>query len=197
MLEGKVIEALRQIYDPEIPVNIHELGLIYNIHVNPDRTVHITMTLTAPACPVAGSLPGEVEQKVEAIPEVKSADVELVWEPPWSRDVHVRGGPADARNALAIFSSIAMVFHWSDYSATYEGIHESYHFGIPIGCRLDHRKSCVFKLPSAGYALCLSGRQRFLDRRPCRPKRSKNRWPAANSRQGARCRPCHSIAQAR
>lgn len=85
MLEGKVIEALRQIYDPEIPVNIHELGLIYNIRVNPDRTVHITMTLTAPACPVAGSLPGEVEQKVEAIPEVKSADVELVWEPPWNR----------------------------------------------------------------------------------------------------------------
>jgi len=86
LIEGKVIETLRQIYDPEIPVDIYELGLIYGITVNADDTVHIRMTLTAPACPVAGSLPGEVERKVEAIPEVKSATVELVWEPPWSRD---------------------------------------------------------------------------------------------------------------
>jgi FeS assembly SUF system protein len=86
LLEGKVIEALREIYDPEIPVNIYELGLIYDIQVEPDNKVHIKMTLTAPACPVAGSLPGEVERKVEAIPQVKSADVELVWEPPWSRE---------------------------------------------------------------------------------------------------------------
>jgi len=86
LIEGKVIEALHEIYDPEIPVNIYELGLIYEIQVDPDRKVHIKMTLTAPACPVAGSLPGEVEKKVEAIAEVASADVELVWEPPWSRD---------------------------------------------------------------------------------------------------------------
>jgi FeS assembly SUF system protein len=86
LLEGKVIEALREIYDPEIPVNIYELGLIYDIQVEPDNKVHIKMTLTAPACPVAGSLPGEVERRVESIPEVKSADVELVWEPPWSRE---------------------------------------------------------------------------------------------------------------
>jgi len=87
LLEGKVIQALREIYDPEIPVNIYELGLIYEIKVNPDDTVNIKMTLTAPACPVAGSLPGEVEKKIEEIPEVKSADVELVWEPAWSRDL--------------------------------------------------------------------------------------------------------------
>ncbi|HWE02207.1 MAG TPA: SUF system Fe-S cluster assembly protein [Tepidisphaeraceae bacterium] len=87
LLEGKVIQALREIYDPEIPVNIYELGLIYEIKVNADDTVNIKMTLTAPACPVAGSLPGEVEKKVEEIPEVKSADVELVWEPAWSRDL--------------------------------------------------------------------------------------------------------------
>jgi len=86
LIEGKVIEALHEIYDPEIPVNIYELGLIYEIQVDPDRKVHIKMTLTAPACPVAGSLPGEVEKKVEAIADVASADVELVWEPPWSRD---------------------------------------------------------------------------------------------------------------
>ena len=86
LIEGKVIVALHEIYDPEIPVNIYELGLIYEIQVDPDRKVHIKMTLTAPACPVAGSLPGEVEKKVEAIAEVASADVELVWEPPWSRD---------------------------------------------------------------------------------------------------------------
>ena len=87
LLEGKVIEALREIYDPEIPVNIYELGLIYDIKVDPERNVKIKMTLTAPACPVAGSLPGEVEKKVESVPEVKSADVELVWEPPWTRDL--------------------------------------------------------------------------------------------------------------
>jgi FeS assembly SUF system protein len=86
LIEGKVIEALKQVYDPEIPVNIYELGLIYNIAVKDDDTVHIKMTLTAPACPVAGSLPGQVEQQVETVPEVKGATVELVWEPPWSRD---------------------------------------------------------------------------------------------------------------
>lgn len=86
LIEGKVIEALREVYDPEIPLNIYELGLIYDVKVEPDRSVQIKMTLTAPACPVAGSLPGEVERKVESIPEVKSANVELVWDPPWSRD---------------------------------------------------------------------------------------------------------------
>jgi FeS assembly SUF system protein len=86
LIEGKVIEALREVYDPEIPLNIYELGLIYDVKVAPDRSVQIKMTLTAPACPVAGSLPGEVERKIEAIPEVKSANVELVWDPPWSRD---------------------------------------------------------------------------------------------------------------
>ena len=86
LIEGKVIEALKQVYDPEIPVNIYELGLIYDIQVNPDDTVHVKMTLTAPACPVAGSLPGQVETQVETVPEVKSATVELVWDPPWTRD---------------------------------------------------------------------------------------------------------------
>jgi FeS assembly SUF system protein len=87
LLEGRVIEVLRTIYDPEIPVNIHELGLIYNVDVLPDRSVKVTMTLTAPACPVAGTLPGEVERKIEAIPEVTKANVELVWEPPWCREM--------------------------------------------------------------------------------------------------------------
>ena len=86
LIEGKVIEALKQVYDPEIPVNIYELGLIYEINVKEDDTVHIKMTLTAHACPVAGSLPGQVEQQVESVPEVKSATVELVWDPPWSRE---------------------------------------------------------------------------------------------------------------
>jgi len=87
LIEGKVIEALQKVYDPEIPVNIYELGLIYGIDVKPDNTVHVKMTLTAPACPVAGTLPGEVEKRIEEIPDVKSATVELVWEPPWSRDM--------------------------------------------------------------------------------------------------------------
>ena len=86
LLEGKVIKAVRSIYDPEIPINIYELGLIYEINVADDASVKVKMTLTAPACPVAGSLPGEVEKQIEAIPEVRSADVELVWEPAWSKD---------------------------------------------------------------------------------------------------------------
>lgn len=87
LLEGKIIEALRTVYDPEIPVSIYDLGLIYEIKIDPDRAVRVRMTLTAPACPVAGSLPGEVEKRIEAIPEVKSADVELVWEPQWDRSM--------------------------------------------------------------------------------------------------------------
>jgi FeS assembly SUF system protein len=86
LLEGKVIEALRQVYDPELPVNIYDLGLIYEIAVADDNSVKVKMTLTAPACPVAGTLPAEVERRVENVPEVKSAEVELVWDPPWSRD---------------------------------------------------------------------------------------------------------------
>lgn len=85
LIEGKVIEALCEIYDPEIPVNIYELGLIYEIKVLPDDSVDVKMTLTAPACPVAGSLPGQVESKINSIPEVTSAKVELVWEPPWDK----------------------------------------------------------------------------------------------------------------
>jgi FeS assembly SUF system protein len=87
LIEGKVIEAVRQVYDPEIPVNIYELGLIYAIEVKPDHTVNVRMTLTTPACPVAGSLPGEVQRRIEAIDEVTSANIELVWDPPWDRSM--------------------------------------------------------------------------------------------------------------
>jgi FeS assembly SUF system protein len=85
LLEGKIIEALRQVYDPEIPVNIYELGLIYGVEIAADRSVKILMTLTSPGCPVAGSLPGEVQRRVEAVDEVKEAEVVLVWEPPWDK----------------------------------------------------------------------------------------------------------------
>lgn len=86
-VEEQVIEALKTCYDPEIPVNIYELGLIYEIEVNPEAAVHVRMTLTSPMCPVAGSLPPEVESKICAIPDVKEASVELVWEPPWSMEL--------------------------------------------------------------------------------------------------------------
>ena len=86
VIEGKVIAALQTVYDPEIPVNIYELGLIYGIEVDETNYVKIKMTLTSPGCPVAGSLPVEVEQKVEAVPEVRGAEVELTWDPPWSKD---------------------------------------------------------------------------------------------------------------
>lgn len=83
-LEQRVIGALKKVYDPEIPVNIHDLGLIYSINVAKDGAVQVTMTLTAPACPVAGTLPGEVERVVRAVDGVSEAKVELVWDPPWN-----------------------------------------------------------------------------------------------------------------
>jgi FeS assembly SUF system protein len=82
-LEEKVIAALQTCYDPEIPVNIYELGLIYDLQVDPSGAVSIRMTLTSPACPVAGALPADVQAKVQAVPGVTSARVELVWDPPW------------------------------------------------------------------------------------------------------------------
>ncbi|HXU30565.1 MAG TPA: SUF system Fe-S cluster assembly protein [Thermoanaerobaculia bacterium] len=82
-LENAVVEALQTIYDPEIPVNIYELGLIYDLDVQASGRVHIQMTLTAPACPVAGTLPGEIQAKVAGVPGVTEAEVELVWEPAW------------------------------------------------------------------------------------------------------------------
>jgi FeS assembly SUF system protein len=87
-IEERVIAAIQTVYDPEIPVNIYDLGLIYDIDVD-DATgkVHVKMTLTAPGCPVAGSLPIEVERRIETIEEVPSAVVELVWDPPWSREM--------------------------------------------------------------------------------------------------------------
>lgn len=87
LMEGKIIEILRTIYDPEIPVNIYDLGLIYDISVSDDNAVEIRMTLTAPGCPVAGDIVAEVHAKLQAMEEVKSAEVDLVWDPPWSRDM--------------------------------------------------------------------------------------------------------------
>lgn len=94
-VEIKVLGVLRTIFDPEIPVNIYDLGLIYEVKVDETDAVHVKMTLTAPACPVAGTLPGEVEAKIESIPEVRSATVELVWEPPWSKDMMSEGAMLD------------------------------------------------------------------------------------------------------
>ncbi len=85
-LEERVIAALKECFDPEIPVNIYDLGLIYELNIDEEGVVQVKMTLTAPACPVAGILPGEVQRKVRAVEGVKDAKVELVWEPPWDRD---------------------------------------------------------------------------------------------------------------
>ena len=82
-MEQLVIDALHTVYDPEIPVDIYELGLIYSIDVKPDGKVDITMTLTTPACPVAGSMPGQVEKTVRMIDGVTDVTVDLVWEPTW------------------------------------------------------------------------------------------------------------------
>jgi len=85
-LEEQVIEALKTVRDPEIPVNLVDLGLIYELIVNKDGTVYVEMTLTTPACPVAGALPGQVQEAVAAVPGVQEARIKLVWTPPWTRE---------------------------------------------------------------------------------------------------------------
>jgi FeS assembly SUF system protein len=86
-LEEKIILALKTVYDPEIPVDIFELGLIYEIAIDDDANVNIKMTLTSPACPVAGSLPSEVEMKVLTVEGVRDVKVQIVWSPPWDKDM--------------------------------------------------------------------------------------------------------------
>ena len=82
-----IVEACRSVYDPEIPVNIYELGLIYTIDINETNEVKVLMSLTAPGCPVAGEMPGWVADAIEPLPGIKQVDVELVWEPPWGMDM--------------------------------------------------------------------------------------------------------------
>jgi FeS assembly SUF system protein len=82
----KIEDALKSVHDPEIPVNIFDLGLIYDINRMDDGNIHITMSLTAPGCPVAGEMPGQVAEAVAAIPEAGQVDVDLVWDPPWSKE---------------------------------------------------------------------------------------------------------------
>ncbi len=86
-IEDRVIEVIKTIYDPEIPVDIYELGLIYEVKVDSEANIHILMTLTSPSCPVAETLPVEVEEKVAGTKDVKSAKVEIVFDPPWTKDM--------------------------------------------------------------------------------------------------------------
>lgn len=86
-LGGKIVKVLKTIYDPEIPVDIYELGLIYDVFVNEDSDVKILMTLTTPNCPVAESLPQEVKEKVRSLDEVNEVELELTFDPPWTRDL--------------------------------------------------------------------------------------------------------------
>lgn len=86
-LGEKIVKVLKTIYDPEIPVDIYELGLIYDVMVNEDCDVKILMTLTSPNCPVAETLPVEVEEKIKSIDEIKDAEVEITFDPPWSQEL--------------------------------------------------------------------------------------------------------------
>ena len=86
-MTNDIVAAMKTVYDPEIPVDIYELGLIYGVQVSDEADVVVQMTLTAPSCPAAGMLPGEVETKVRGVPGVKSARVDLVWDPPWNKDM--------------------------------------------------------------------------------------------------------------
>jgi FeS assembly SUF system protein len=85
-LTQEIITALRSVYDPEIPVNIYDLGLIYTIEIADNADVNIQMTLTTPACPVAQTFPATVQESVKKVPQVQEVTVELVWDPPWSQD---------------------------------------------------------------------------------------------------------------
>lgn len=84
LLEGEIVEVLRTVYDPELPVNIYDLGLIYDIQIDDQKNAHIMMTLTSPACPVAGSLPGEVQSAARSVPGIGEVSVELTWDPPFT-----------------------------------------------------------------------------------------------------------------
>ncbi|WP_216670974.1 SUF system Fe-S cluster assembly protein [Mangrovicoccus sp. HB161399] len=86
-LHEAVVEACRSVYDPEIPVNIYDLGLVYTVEINDENEVNIIMTLTAPGCPVAGDMPGWVADAVEPLPGVKSVNVDLTWNPPWGMEM--------------------------------------------------------------------------------------------------------------
>ena len=83
-MENHVIEVISTVYDPEIPVNIYELGLVYNIDISPEKAVTVTMTLTSPQCPAAEEIPLEVESKLRALPGVSDVTVDIVWDPPWT-----------------------------------------------------------------------------------------------------------------
>mgnify|MGYP001329084711 CR=1 FL=1 len=85
--KDKVIAEIKKIYDPEIPVNIYELGLIYDVNVDKDNNVYVKMTLTSPNCPVAESLPNEVKNSIKDIKEVKDVNLDLVWDPPWDKSM--------------------------------------------------------------------------------------------------------------
>jgi len=97
--EEMVVDAIRTVYDPEIPVNIYDLGLIYDLRIDEHNKVIVKMTLTTPACPIAGSMPGMVEQAVRHLDRVSDCEVELVWEPPWNPDMMTEA----ARLQLNIF----------------------------------------------------------------------------------------------
>jgi FeS assembly SUF system protein len=86
-LETKVLDVLKTCFDPEIPTNIYDLGLIYEINIDDEANVHTLMTLTSPSCPVAETLPPEVEEKIRNIPGLTSSKVEVTWDPPWSKDM--------------------------------------------------------------------------------------------------------------
>jgi len=86
-LEENIVEIIKTCYDPEIPVDIYELGLIYDISIDEKKFAHIKMTLTSPSCPVAGTLPGEVEEKVNSVEGLSGGKVSLVWDPPWTPDM--------------------------------------------------------------------------------------------------------------
>ena len=99
-LKEKIIGEIKKIYDPEIPVNIYDLGLIYDVKVDDQKNVDVIMTLTTPNCPVAESLPMEVENTVKEVKEVKKVNLELVWDPPWDKSMITEAGKLELNLSL-------------------------------------------------------------------------------------------------
>lgn len=109
-IKSEAIEQIQTVFDPEIPVNVYELGLIYDVNVDPMNNVHILMTLTSPSCPAAGSLPGEIEGKVRSIEGVGEVEVEITFDPPWSDELMTSASRKMISSLLA--SAMPMLRQW-------------------------------------------------------------------------------------
>ena len=131
-LENRIIEVIKTIYDPEIPVNIYELGLIYDVNVNDENMVKILMTLTTPNCPVAESLPQEVKDKVKSLDQVSDVELEMTFDPPWNKELMIENFLEEGGVLIeSKFREKLNSFNWSIYSNNYVAVYCSKEILVP------------------------------------------------------------------